>query len=93
MSTDTLFQVKCSHCPSLSSDLRAGSLYVFWSTIIQMVSRGFTSREFASQSPFAIKFPNLLTPRLDVRRLFLFKAFQPLLVIYVHTVVLETLIL
>ena len=36
----------------------AGSLHVFWSTIIQMVSRGFTSREFASQSPFALKFPN-----------------------------------
>ena len=30
---------------SSSSDLGAGSLYVFPSTIIQMVSRGFTSRE------------------------------------------------
>ena len=62
-------------------------------TIIQMVSRGFTSREFASRSPFAMKFQILLTPCLHVRRLFLFKAFQPLLVIYLHTVVLETLIL
>ena len=44
MSTDTLFQAKGSHCLS--------------STIIEMVSRGFTSREFASRSPFAIKFPN-----------------------------------
>ena len=44
MSTDTLFQAKGSHCLN--------------STIIEMVSRGFTSREFASRSPFAIKFPN-----------------------------------
>ena len=58
VSTDTLFQAKRSHCLSSSSDLGAGSLYVFSSTIIQMVSRGFTSREFASRSPFAIKFPN-----------------------------------
>ena len=58
MSKDTLFQAKRSHCLTSSSDLGAGSLYVFWSTIIQMVSRGFTSREFASGSPFAIKFPN-----------------------------------
>ena len=36
----------------------AGSLHVVLSTIIQMVSRGFTSREFASRSPFAIKFAN-----------------------------------
>ena len=58
MSTDTLFQAKRSHCLSSSSDLGAGSSYVFWSTIIQMVSRGFTSREFASRSHFALKFPN-----------------------------------
>ena len=58
MSKDTLFQAKHSHCLSSSSYLGAGSLYVFSSTIIQMVSRGFTSREFASRSPFAIKFPN-----------------------------------
>ena len=58
MSTDTLFQAKRSHCLSSSSDFGVGSLYVFWSTIIQMVSRGFTSGEFASRSPFAIKFPN-----------------------------------
>ena len=58
MSTDTLFQAKRSHCLSSSSDFGVGSLYVFWSTIIQMVSRGFTSCEFASRSPFAIKFPN-----------------------------------
>ena len=58
-----------------------------------MVSRGFTSGEFASRSPFAIKFQILLTPCLHVRRLFRFKAFQPLLVVYLHTLVLETLIL
>ena len=56
-----------------------------------MVSRGFTSREFASRSPFAIAFPNP-SHTMHVLRLFLFKAFQPLLVIYLHTVV-ETLIL
>ena len=39
MSTDTLFQAKSSHCLRSSSNLGAGSLYVFWSTIIQMVSR------------------------------------------------------
>ena len=80
-------------CLSSSSYLGASSLYVFSTTIIQMVSRGFTSREFASRSPFAIKFQILLTPCLHLRRLFLFKALQPLLVIYLHTVVLETLIL
>ena len=90
---DTLFQAKHSHCLSSSSYLGAKSLYVFSSTIIQMVSRGFTSREFASRSPFAMKFQILLTPCLHVRRLFLFKAFQPLLVIFLHTVVLETLTL
>ena len=58
MSIDTFFQAKRSHCLSSSSDFGVGSLYVFWSTIIQMVSRGFTSCEFASRSPFAKKFPN-----------------------------------
>ena len=56
-----------------------------------MVSRGFTSREFADRSSFAINFPNPSAPCLHMRRLFLFTAFQPLLVIYLHTVVLETL--
>ena len=93
VSKDTLFQAKHSHCLSSSSYLGASSLYVNSSTIIQMVSRGFTSREFASRSPFAIKFQILLTPCLHVRPLFLFKAFQPLLVIFLHTVVLETLTL
>ena len=58
VSKDTLFQAKRIHCLTSSSDLGASSCYVFWSTIIQMVSRGFTSREFTSRSPFAIKFPN-----------------------------------
>ena len=56
-----------------------------------MVSRGFTSREFTDRSSFAINFPNPSVPCLHMRRLFLFTAFQPLLVIYLHTVVLETL--
>ena len=93
VSKDTVFQAKHSHSLSSSSYLGASPLYVFSSTVIQMVSRGFTSREFASRSPFAIKFQILLTPCLHVRRLFLFKAFQPLLVVYLHTLVLETLIL
>ena len=58
MSKDTLFKAKHGHCLSSLSYLGAGSLYVNSKTIIQMVSRGFTSREFASRSPFAIKFPN-----------------------------------
>ena len=58
MSKQTLFLAKHSHCLSSSSYLGAGSLYVFSSTIIQVVSRGFTPREVASRSPFAIKFPN-----------------------------------
>ena len=88
---ETFFQAKRSHSLSSSSVLGAGSLNVVLSTIIQMVSRGFTSREFAGPSPFAIKFAN--PSGAHVRRLFLFKAFQPLLVIYLHTVVLETFIL
>ena len=40
MSKDTVFQAKHSHCLSSSSYLGASSLYVFSSTIIQMVSRG-----------------------------------------------------
>ena len=56
-----------------------------------MVSRGSTSREFAGRSPFAIEFPSP-SHTMHVLRLFPFKAFQPLLVIYLHTVV-ETLIL
>ena len=58
MSKETFFHTKRSHSLSSSSVLGAGSLYVVLSTIVQMVSRGFTSREFASPSPFAIKFAN-----------------------------------
>ena len=43
------------------------------------------------RSSFGINFPNPSAPCLHVRRLFLFTAFQPLLVIYLHTVVLQTL--
>ena len=54
----TFFQAKRSYCLSSSSVLGAGSLYVVSSTIIQMVSRGFTSREFAGRSSFGIKLAN-----------------------------------
>ena len=54
----TFFQAKHSHCRSLSSVLGAVSLYVVWSKMIQMVSRGFTSCEFAGRLSFAIKFLN-----------------------------------
>ena len=58
MCKETLFQAKHSRCLSSSSYLGTGSLYVFSSTIIQMVSRGFTSSEFASRLRFAKKKPN-----------------------------------
>ena len=54
----TFFQAKYNCCLSSSSVLGAGSLYVVSSTIIQMVSRVFISREFASRSSFGIKFAN-----------------------------------
>ena len=58
-SEGTFFQAKrLSHCLSSSSGFGAESLYVVSSKIIQMVSRGFTWREFAGRSSFAIKFPN-----------------------------------
>ena len=83
-----------SHISSSTSVLGAASLYVVSSTIIQMVSRGFTSREFAGRSSFGIKLANPSDTMLawSVHRLFLFKAFQLFLVTYPHTVVLETLI-
>ena len=50
----------------------AGSLYVVSSTIIQMVTRGFASREFAGRSSFGIKFTNSsdAMPAWSVHRLF-----------------------
>ena len=58
MSKFTIFQVKCGRCLGYSSVWGAGSLYVVSSTIIQMVTRGFASREFAGRSSFGIKFAN-----------------------------------
>ena len=58
MSRVTFFQAKGSHRLSSSSVLGAGSFYVVSCTIIQMVSRGFTSREIADQSSFGIKLAN-----------------------------------
>ena len=68
--------------------------YVVSSTIIQMVSRAFTSCEFAGWSSFGIKLANPSDTMLawSVHRLFFFRAFQLFLVTYPHTVVLETLI-
>ena len=91
MSKVTFFQAKRSHCLSSSSVLGAGSLYVVSSTIIQMVSRGFTSHEFAGWSSFGIKLANPSDTMLawSVHCLFLFKAFQLFLVTYPHTVMLD----
>ena len=94
VSEGTFFQAKRSHCLSSrsSSGLGAGSLYVVSSTIIQIIARGFTSREFASRSPFARKFPNPSgTMSACAPRLFVFKIFQALLIIYLHCVLLESL--
>ena len=52
MSTFTFFQAKRNRCLGSSSVLGAESLYVVSSTIIQMVSRMFVSREFAGRSSF-----------------------------------------
>ena len=61
MSMCTFFKAKCNRCLSSSSVLGAESLYVVSSTIIQMVSRVFISREFAGRSSFGtfgIRFAN-----------------------------------
>ena len=55
MSKVTFFRAKRSHCPSSSSVLEAGSLYVVSSTIIKMVSRGV---HIAGRSSFGIKLAN-----------------------------------
>ena len=55
---DLYIQGVSSHCLSSSSVLGAGSLYVVSSTIVQMVSRGLTSSEFAGRSSLGIKFAN-----------------------------------
>ena len=71
------FQAKRTRCLSSSSVLGAGSLYVISSTIIQMVSRGFTSREFAGRLSFGIRFANSsdTTPAWSVQRLFSLQGF------------------
>ena len=58
MSKVTFFQAKRSHCLSSSSVLGAGSLYVVSSTITQMVSRRFTSHQFAGRLSLGIKLAN-----------------------------------
>ena len=67
MSIFTFFQAKRNRCLSLSTVLWAAS-YVVSSTIIQMVSRVFISREFASWSSFSIKFAHSsdVTPACSV---------------------------
>ena len=91
----TFFQAKRRRCLSSSSIFGAGSLNVVPSTIIQMVSRVFKSHAFAGRSYFGTKLQILLIPCLHevCTAFFLFKAFQYLLVTYLHTVVLEILIL
>ena len=71
------FQAKRTPCLSSSSVLGTGSLYVISSTIIQMVSRGFTSREFAGRSSFGIRFANSsdTTPAWSVQHLFSLQGF------------------
>ena len=93
MSKVLFFQATRSNCLSSSSVLGARSLYVVSSTIIQMVSRGFTSCEFAGRSSFGIKLAKTSDTMLAWRVycFFLFKAFQLFLVTYSHTAVLETL--
>ena len=68
----TFFQAKRSRCLSSSSVFGAGSLYVVSSTIIQKVSRVFTSRKFAGRSSFSTKFANSFDtmPEWSVHRLF-----------------------
>ena len=55
----------------------AGSLYVVSSTIIQMVTREFASREFAGRSSFGMKFANSsdAMPAWSVHRLFSLQGF------------------
>ena len=71
------FQAKRTPCLSSSSVLGTGSLYVISSTIIQMVSRGFTSREFAGRSSFSIRFASSsdTTPAWSVQHLFSLQGF------------------
>ena len=71
------FQAKRTRCLSSSSVFGAGSLYAFSSTVIQMVSSGFTSREFAGRSSFGIRFANSsdTTPAWSVYRLFSLQGF------------------
>ena len=58
MSKFAFFQAKRSHCLSACSVLGARSLFLVSLRIIQMVSRRFTSPEFAVWSFFGIKFTN-----------------------------------
>ena len=55
--------------------------------------KGLNHVSLPTVRPWLSSLQIFLTPCPHVRRLFFFKAFQPLLVIYLHTVVLETLIL
>ena len=79
MSKVTFFQARRSQCLSSSSVLGDGSLYAVSSTITQMVSRGFTSHEFAGRSSFGIKLADpsdTSACMISVHRLFPFKDFN-----------------
>ena len=77
MSKFTIFQVKRGRCLSYTSVLGARFLYVVSSTIIQMVTRWFVSREFAGRSSFGVKFANSsdAMPAWSVPRLFSLQGF------------------
>ena len=90
MSKVTFFQAKPSHCRNSSSVLGAGSFYVVSSTIIQMVSRGFSSREFAGRSSFQYKVCKSFWHHVCMKCAPPF-SLQGFKVIYLHTVGLRTL--
>ena len=95
MSKVTFFQAKRSHFLSSSSVLGVGSLYVASSTIIQKVSRGFTSHAFAGRSSFSIKLANpsdTMPACMKCAPPFPLQGFPTFLVTYPLIVVLETLI-
>ena len=91
VSEGTFFQAKRSHCLSSSSVLVAGSLFQCLVNDNPDGLEGSHHVSLPAGRPLLESYQILLAPCLHVRRLFLFKAFQPLLVIYLHTVVLESL--
>ena len=80
VSEGTFFQAKRSHCLSSSSVFVAGSLYVFSSKIIQMVSRGVDLTWVCRSVVFCYKVSKSFWHHVCMcAAFFSFKAFQPLL--------------